>query len=344
MATVLDARVPPIDKPCGEGILPQGVAALRTLGISLPSENAFPFRGIQFVDDLHWARADFANESGLSMRRVTLHRLLIDQAIDAGVEFVWGARVTGIDPNAVITAQGKFCYQWLIGADGQNSQIRKWAGLDPRSGSYRRFGFCTHFDVAPWSDVAEVHWAKGCQIFITPMAGKQVGVAVLSREPALRLERALPRFPALAEKLAGAGATSRESGETTSLRILTTVTRGRVALVGDASGTVDAVTGHGLSLSFQQAIALGQALRQGDLGQYDSAHKKIARVPVIMSRLMMLMSHSDWVRGRTLRMFQKSPGLFARLLTIHTGTAPLSSVGMAEIAGFGWKFLRAQSP
>ena len=37
---VLDARKPPIDKPCGEGILPQGVAALKSLGISLPAEAA----------------------------------------------------------------------------------------------------------------------------------------------------------------------------------------------------------------------------------------------------------------------------------------------------------------
>ncbi len=339
--TVLDARTPPIDKPCGEGILPQGVAALKALGISFPPDNTFPFRGIQFVDERNCARADFVNETGLSVRRVKLHQLLVDHAIDAGVEFAWGARVTDIDQDAVMTAQGTFRYQWLVGADGQTSQVRKWAGLDPRTSPIRRFGFCTHFQAAPWSDVAEVHWARGCQIFITPMAGKEVGVAVLSRDPALRLEGALLRFPALAEKLRGATTTSRESGETTSLRILTSVTHGRVALVGDASGTVDAVTGHGLSLSFQQAIALAQAMQQGNLSHYESAHKKIAIVPVIMTRLMLLMSGSDWIRSRTIRLFEKSPGLFSRLLTIHTGTAPLSSVGVAELAGFGWKFLWA---
>src|SRR5258708_12212894 len=46
---VLDARIPPIDKPCGEGILPQGVAALRALGISFPAASTLALRGIQFV-------------------------------------------------------------------------------------------------------------------------------------------------------------------------------------------------------------------------------------------------------------------------------------------------------
>src|ERR1700688_148893 len=63
-ATVLDARTPPIDKPCGEGILPQGIAALKFLDISLPAESGYPFRGIQFVDEKHSARAVFSGVTG----------------------------------------------------------------------------------------------------------------------------------------------------------------------------------------------------------------------------------------------------------------------------------------
>lgn len=339
-AIVLDARTPPIDKPCGEGILPQGAAALRRLGISLPPECAFPFRGIRFVDGEHSARADFAGMTGFSVRRVKLHQLLVNHAVEAGVEFRWGARVMRIDAETVTTAKERFSYCWLVGADGRNSQVRKWAGLDPRIVRRKRFGFCSHFQVKPWSDAVEVHWARGCQIFITPMAGDEIGVAVLSRDPALRLEGALARFPALAEKLLGAAQTTRESGDATGLRILPAVTRGRVALVGDASGTVDAVTGHGLSLSFQQAIPLAEAMRLDDPAHYQRAHKHIAAVPIAMSRLMLLMSESDWIRRRAMRLFQETPGLFSKLLAIHAETMPLSSVGMAEIAGFGWKFLR----
>ena len=340
-ATVLDARIPPIDKPCGEGILPQGVAALSALGISLPAEPSFPFRGIQFFDGTTSARAEFAEATGVSIRRVKLHQFLVEHATRCGVKFRWGARVLEIDQDTVTTAAERFSYRWLVGADGWNSQVRKWAGLEARRARAKRFGFCSHFQVKPWTDVAEVHWAEGCQIFITPMMGEEVGVAVISRNSGLRLEKALQRFPAVAEKLRGAMRTTREFGDTTCLNILPSVTRGRVALIGDASGSVDAVTGHGLSLSFQQAIPLAEAMRSGDLGAYRRAHKEIAAVPILMTRLMLLMGRSDWIRVRTVRLFQSSPALFSRMLAIHSEAAPLSSVRLAELAGLGWKFLRA---
>jgi 2-polyprenyl-6-methoxyphenol hydroxylase-like FAD-dependent oxidoreductase len=155
------------------------------------------------------------------------------------------------------------------------------------------------------------------------------------------LESALPQFPALAKRLQGARPTTREFGDTTSLRILPAVTRGRIALIGDASGTVDAVTGHGLSLSFEQAKELADAMTNGDLSRYEAAHRKIAAVPIAMTRLMLLMERSDWIRRRALRLLQNSPGLFSRILAIHSGTQPLSAVGLSEIADFGWKFLWA---
>jgi len=85
-------------------------------------------------------RSDFAGESGFSMRRVKLQQFLVNQALDAGVEFRWGTRVLKIDDEAV-TTRGTFSYRWLVGADGQNSLVRKWAGLDSRSVRSKRFRF-----------------------------------------------------------------------------------------------------------------------------------------------------------------------------------------------------------
>ena len=339
--TVLDARTPPIDKPCGEGILPRGMAALLALGVDLPSESARPFRGIQFADEGAVARADFEGTTGFSMRRVTLHQILVRRAMEQGVEFRWGARVNRLGCGVVVTSKESFSYDWLIGADGQNSQVRRWAGLEPRSVPRRRFGFCRHYRMEPWSDPVEVHWARGCQMFVTPLPGGEIGLVVFSRDPALRLERALPRFPVLAHRLRGATPTTREIGDTTSLRIVPAVTQGRIALIGDASGTVDAVTGHGLSLSFEQAEQLADAMKHGDLARYELAHRKIAAVPIAMTRLILLMEGSDWIRRRAIRLLQNTPGMFSKLLSIHTGTWPLASVGLTELADFGWKFLWA---
>ena len=42
---VADGAEPPIDKACGEGLMPDGLAALGHLGIQLPFEEAHPFAG-----------------------------------------------------------------------------------------------------------------------------------------------------------------------------------------------------------------------------------------------------------------------------------------------------------
>jgi menaquinone-9 beta-reductase len=340
-SVVVDAQMPPIDKPCGEGLLPHGVTALRALGIHLDSDTAHPFAGIRFADHNSSASATFSEGVGFALRRVRLHQLLLDRAARAGVSFLWGTRITNIETSHVTAGGNRIRYQWLVGADGQNSGVRKRAGLDSHSLTQRRYGFRRHYRIQPWTDVVEVYWGKGCQVVVTPIGKQEVGVAVFSRNTRHRLEQALPLFPSLAGRLLGAIPTSKELGNMTSLMRLPAVTRGRIALVGDASGTVDAITGHGLSLSFQQASYLAEAFERGNLTHYESAHRKINAMPATMTRLMMLMEGSDWIRRRTLRLFQKKPDLFSKLLSINTGELPLSSIGTGEMANFGWNFLWA---
>jgi flavin-dependent dehydrogenase len=340
-AIVLDARTPPIDKPCGEGLLPHGVAALRALGIHLNSDIAVPFTGIRFADEKSSAWAQFPDATGFALRRVRLHQLLVERANQAGVVFHWGTRVTDVNSRHVAAGGTRIPYTWLIGADGQNSAVRRWARLGPLRTSGKRFGFRQHFQVRSWPNLVDVYWGEHCQILTTPTDAREVCVSVLSRDPGFRIGQALPLFPALAERLRDATPTTRELGNSTSLNRLPAVTHGRVALVGDASGSVDAITGHGLSLAFQQAIFLAEAFGRGDLSHYESAHRKIAAMPAIMTRLMLLMEGSPWVRRRALRLFENRPGVFSKLLSIHTGALPLSSFGMGEMIDFGWKLLKA---
>ncbi len=338
---VIDAQTPPIDKPCGEGLLPHGIAALKSLGITLNPDTAVPFLGIRFTDRDSSASGTFHGGAGFALRRTRLHQLLIDRAAQVGVSFLWGTHITRIEPDQVMAGGNRIRYRWLVGADGQHSAVRKWAALQlPRAAS-KRFGFRKHFRVCPWTDHVEVHWATRCQMYVTPTGKQEVGVAVFSRDPQLRIEQALPLFPILAERLRGAPTSTKELGGVTSLMNLPAVTRGRMALVGDASGTVDAITGHGLSLSFQQALRLAEALQEGNLARYESAHRKVASTAVMMSRLLLLMERSDWIRRRTLRLFQNKPGVFTKLLSVHTGDLPLSSLAASEIVDFGWNLLRA---
>ena len=97
--------------------------------------------------------------------------------------------------------------------------------------------------------------------------------------------------------------------------------RGRVALVGDASGSVDAITGKGVSLLFQQSAALGAALEAGDLSLYQAAHRRMGRRPELMAGLMLLLGQRNRLRRGVIRTMAWQPRLFAGMLAAHVGEA-----------------------
>ena len=192
---VADPARPPIDKACGEGLMPQTVAELQGLGVTLAPSQAIPFRGIRFIGEGRVAEGAFPQGYGLGIRRTTLHQALVERAAAVGVQTLWGTRVRGIDEGEVSLDSGKVRCRWIIGADGQNSLVRKWAGLDRGRPQETRFGFRQHFRVAPWTDFVEVHWGCNCQIVITPVSRDEICLVVTSRTPQLRLKEALNRVP-----------------------------------------------------------------------------------------------------------------------------------------------------
>jgi menaquinone-9 beta-reductase len=319
---VVDPAEPPIDKACGEGLMPDAVEALQQLGIAIPSDGSFPFRGIRFIGDGHRVESAFPRGCGLGVRRTTLHLLLLDRAVLWNVSFLWRTRVTELDPSGAYVQGHLIRARWVIGADGHNSAIRRCAGLnglrfrlDPQ-----RFGFRRHFRVEPWTDCVEVYWGDGCQVYVTPVGPEEVGVAAISSQPQLRLEKALRMFPDLASRLQGATPVTAERGGATASRALRRIYRGRVVLVGDASGGVDAISGEGLGLAFRQALALASALESGDLRGYQSAHRSLAKETLRLTSLMLLFDRYSWLRRRALRALASNPHLFERMLAMHVGT------------------------
>ena len=168
----------------------------------------------------------------------------------------------------------------------------------------------------------ELHWSDQCQIYVTPVGREEICVAVISRDPRLRLDRALAHFPRLAARLPGAEA-SAERGGASITRRLRAVSRGRVALIGDASGSVDAITGEGLCLLFQQARALAGAIARNDLSSYENAHRRIGKRPAFMAGLMLALDGRPRLRSAVLGTLAAQPNLFRGLLALHVGAESL---------------------
>ncbi|MCC6586034.1 MAG: FAD-dependent monooxygenase [Bryobacterales bacterium] len=306
---VADGNTPPIDKPCGEGLMPDSRRAAREIGIELPDAEGFEFRGIRFLGESHSVQADFPNGRGLGLRRPVLHGALIETAVRAGVELRWSTPI--VDLNAVRA-------RWIVGADGSTSRVRRWAGLDAHISGSRRYAFRQHFAIGPWTEFMEIHWSEGCQIYVTPISRAEVCVVLISKTPGLHLGEALERFfPVLNVRLRDAAASSKERGAVAGRSRLQAVAKRNVALIGDASGTVDPITGEGLCLTFRQAAVLAEAMVGGDLAAYNRTHPRLAFRSHLMARTMLLLDHNRSTRKFLLGSLAWQPWIFRTLLHVH---------------------------
>ena len=263
-AVVLEARDGPIDKACGEGLMPGAVRALGELAVHPAGRS---IRGIRYTDGRRVVDAEFRRGAGLGVRRTTLQMALLEAARAAGVEVV-ASRAREVRPDdAGVSVDGRRG-RYLAVADGLHSPIRSQLGLQLDAGVRSpRWGTRQHFATAPWTDLVEVHWGPRSEAYVTPVGPQLVGVAVLSSQQ-VPFRKQLAAFPALRDRLPEAGATSvRGAGpflQRTSARV-----SGRVLLVGDAAGYVDALTGEGISVALAGARALVDCVADDDPSAYE---------------------------------------------------------------------------
>ena len=338
--TVADGAKPPIDKACGEALLLGTLAALGELDVSIDHSDGQIFRRIRFIDGATFAEAGFTAESGIGVRRTILHEKMVARAEQCGVQLLWNSPVTSIVPDGAVVGGRAIQTRWVVGADGVHSRVRRWSGLDAGVRRQLRFAQRRHYRAKLLSDCVEVHWGRNIQAYLTPLAKEETCVVVISRDPSLRFDEALREFPTLASRLRNAELSSVQQGAVTATCRFNRVCRGNVALVGDASGSVDAITGEGLGLSFRQALALAEALKTGELRKYQAAHCWLARRPHMMARLLLLLDRFTPLRRRVLRAFASDEDLFARLLAAHVNET--SPAFLAETsARLGWRLITA---
>jgi flavin-dependent dehydrogenase len=335
-AVVIERRWGALDKACGEGVMPPGVEWLRRMGVAIAADAAHPFRGIRYVDGAITATADFVEGLGLGIRRTELSRAMLARAAALGVEVRQGCAAGAFaereDHVAIETGGGRVEARWLVGADGLHGQVRKGRGFAVATGARRRFGMRRHFAVPPWSEYVEVHWAEGVEAYVTPVGPNRVGVAFLWAAadkppvgppdgPPGDYETFLARFPALRSRLGPAAAapeTAILGGGPFATRVRP-IARGRVLLVGDASGYLDAITGEGLALAFASAAALVDATESGDVAAYSRAWARIRRRHLLLTRAILRLAGHPALRRRVILALRARPDAFRALLALNTG-------------------------
>ncbi len=345
---VCERRRFPIDKACGEGIMPTGVVHLERLGAlrHLAKESTAPFLGIRYHSPRGCiAAAAFAEGPGLGIRRKALSDALLARArefpnlaIREGEPVEPLAR--GADGVVVRVGEEILSTRLLVGADGLSSRVRRFAGLDGPRKRLHRYGARHHFAIERWSEHVEVHWREGIEAYVTPTGVHEVGVALLwdrarhRRVPGRETAFAsmLRWFPDLERRLAGVPPCDRLLASGPFYRTTTGPVADGVLLVGDAAGYLDAITGEGLSLAMAEALSLADTvvpqlagdrsrgmLRAVELAGYARALRAIVGPYYRVTRLVLFLSRHPMLAERVIRIFSREPDLFRLVLSASMG-------------------------
>lgn len=304
-ATIVEPRDGPIDKACGEGLMPGALPLLHRLGVD---PDGMPLLGVTYTDGRRRVDHRFRAGPGRGVRRTTLHAALSHRADELGVARVH-AKVDDVRQSATGVEVAGVRGDWLLAVDGLHSTIRRTLGLERRARGPRRFGLRKHYRVAPWSELIEVHWSRRGEVYVTPVAADVVGLSLLGA-PHTDFDETIAAIPALHAQVSGAEEITDLRGSGPFRQRASTVRSGRVLLVGDASGYVDAITGEGLRLGFDQARAAVSAIVADRPQDYPAAWAKVTRdFRVLTSGLVR--AASSPLRGGIVPLANAAPWLYA---------------------------------
>lgn len=310
-AAVVEPRTVPVDKVCGEGLMPSALAELAALGVEVSGR---PFLGIRYVRDGLQVEAPFRAGPGRGVRRTELHAALAARAEAAGAELRHGTvhRVTQDEDG--VQADGLRA-RWLVAADGLHSPVRRALGLARTSPGAARYGLRRHFRMSPWTDLVEVHWSPRAEAYVTPVADDLVGVAVLGPR-GVGYEEALDELPGLVGRLRAASPATPVRGAGPLRQRAAAVRSGRILLVGDAAGYVDALTGEGLATGLASARLAVAALAAGRPEDYPRAWARQTRRYRLLTRALLAVAGRPLPRTWLVPAAVRFPRGFARAVDL----------------------------
>ena len=306
-ATIIEPREGAVDKACGEGLMPGALPLLHRLGVD---PDGMSLAGVSYRQGPRVADYRFAGHPGRGVRRTVLHSALADRALELGVVREVG-RVDEVTQSDASVTAGGVTARWLLACDGLHSTVRRTLGLErsvsPRG---RRFGLRQHFAVAPWNDLIEVHWGRDVEAYVTPVSPGVTGIAVLGAK-GTEFARAVASLPELADRLRGADAATPLRGAGPFHQRSRRVVAGRVLLVGDASGYVDAITGEGLRLGFAQARAAIASITGG--ADYEREWRRVTHDFRVLTGALLGVASSP-VRGAIVPLARALPSVYGSVV------------------------------
>ncbi len=200
-------------------------------------------------------------------------------------------------------------FRHVVAADGLHSPTRRLLGLEEPATRHRRYGLRRHYRLAPWTSYVEVHWADDVEAYVTPVSPDLVGVALLTSGRG-SFDEHLAAFPSLRQRLGDAEPAGEVMGAGPLRQRAKARVAGRVLLVGDASGYVDALTGEGVALGVAQARVAVAALVDDDPRRYERDWHTVTRRYRMLTGSLLTATRLGPVRRMLVPTAERLPGVF----------------------------------
>jgi flavin-dependent dehydrogenase len=169
-------------------------------------------------------------------------------------------------------------------------------------------------ETAPWSDYVEVHWAPGAEAYVTPIADDCVGITLLTSRRG-GFDCHLKEFPVLRDRIDGHPHEPDRAAGPLRQRV-SSRTAGRILLVGDAAGYVDALTGEGLGLAFGAAELLVNCVIADRPGDYDRQWRQLTRRYRMLTATLLQASAYAPARSRIVPAAVAMPAVFTSVVNL----------------------------
>lgn len=339
-----DRHTFPRPKPCGEFLSPECLPILTELGLgsTLADLGAHRVAGMRIsgygLTAHGWFRQlpDRAAHGrvGFGIRRERFDHHLVQAAQRAGVEVLTkhayeslrtaGDRVVGATLRAAERSV-RVDARWVVGADGVHSRVARDLGLQRRIPWLDQFALVARFERAGVQPMADVLLLPGGFLAATTVDEGFLSVNLVLPRRLVKEKSAIGwdalldehsrRAPALRERLTGARRAGRWGGAGPfGYRTEAPWTRG-AALVGDAAGYIDPLTGEGIYFALYGAHALGNALTAAlrdparevaALRGYEDARHRELRPRMRASEILQRAIRHPWL----VRAFLRSAGRF----------------------------------
>ena len=341
--TLIDRLAAPRRKACGEGVFASGVRELATLDIEMADVAGGHLSAVRFHAGKHSVEAPLPGAGAYGVHRELLGSALVAQARAAGVNVVLGVSALGLQiangrVAAIRTSAGLLEGCAFVAGDGLQSRIRRLASLD-NSGSSERYGVSAHVTLPCESArTIDVYFQLKREIYITPLEGRSVNVAILLRRREMReiggdlsgwFERELASIAGidgfeLQDEPLAAGPFARASSRNW---------RANLVLAGDAAGFLDGISGDGISAGLLGArtcaAAIDAYLTTGSyevFRAYDRDRRAIVRNSNILAHVSLLLGRNERVANIAVGNLARQPRTFAKLVAINSRAAGFSSL------------------